>query len=91
MLSDPPTPGDSKERIYARASSITIMIDKEFIAEIRSAAESLCRAADLAETGNLAAAEVNMEEAVFRTRSLLSRIKDVPKGNRPPSVLRPHI
>lgn len=52
---------------------------EELIAEIRSAAESLSRAAGLIEAGDLGSAEVGIEEALFRARSILSRMADMPR------------
>ena len=48
---------------------------KEMIAEIRAAAASLITAAGAAENGDIAAAEIGIEDALFRSESLLSRIR----------------
>jgi hypothetical protein len=48
---------------------------KEMIAEIHAAASSLVTAAAAAENGDLAAAEIGIEDALFRAESLLSRIR----------------
>jgi hypothetical protein len=48
---------------------------KEMIAEIRAAAASLVTAAGAAENGDIAAAEIGIEDALFRAESLLSRIR----------------
>lgn len=51
------------------------MIDKEMVAEIRAAAESLATAAAAAENEDLAAAEIGIEDALFRGQSLLNRMR----------------
>ena len=51
------------------------MPTKELIAEIHAAAASLVTAAAAAENGDLAAAEIGIEDALFRTESLLGRIR----------------
>jgi hypothetical protein len=48
---------------------------KEMVAEIRAAAASLITAAGAAENGDIAAAEIGIEDALFRSESLLSRIR----------------
>jgi hypothetical protein len=62
---------------------------KEMIAEIHAAASSLVTAAAAAENGDLAAAEIGIEDALFRTESLLSRIRqiEVPGDDRPRAPL----
>jgi hypothetical protein len=64
---------------------------KELVAEIRAAAASLVTAAAAAENGDLAAAEIGIEDALFRSESLLSRIlqgefKVTPEEAPPPTV-----
>jgi hypothetical protein len=64
---------------------------QELIAEIRAAASSLTTAADAAESGDLVAAEIGIEDALFRTESILSRIRQtqIPPetdDNPPPST-----
>ncbi len=64
----------------------------ELVAEIRAAASSLVTAAAATENGDLAAAEIGVEDAQFRVHSLLNRLRqaqlnpDVPPssfaGNR---------
>lgn len=58
---------------------------KEMIAEIHAAASSLVTAAAAAENGDLTAAEIGIEDALFRTESLLSRIRQIeaPGDDRP--------
>lgn len=51
------------------------MPSKELIAEIRAAAASLITAAGAAENGDITAAEISIEDALFRAESLLSRIR----------------
>ncbi len=53
------------------------MSNYEIIAEIRAAAASLVTAAGAAENGDFAAAEIGIEDALFRAQSLLSRIRHV--------------
>jgi hypothetical protein len=48
---------------------------KEMIAEIHAAASSLVTAAAAAENGYLAAAEIGIEDALFRTESLLTAMR----------------
>lgn len=50
------------------------MSKEELVAEIRAAASSLVAAA-AAENGDLSAAEIGVEDALFRTQSLLPRIQ----------------
>jgi len=52
-----------------------VMPMNEMIAEIRAAAASLITAAGAAENGDLSAAEIGIEDALFRAESLLSRIR----------------
>lgn len=47
----------------------------EFIEEMKAASASLVTAAGAAETGDLAAAEIGVENALFRVQSLLGRIR----------------
>ena len=47
----------------------------ELAAEIRAAASSLVTAAAAVENGDFAAAENGVEDALFRTESLLSRLR----------------
>ena len=60
-----------------------VMPTNEMISEIRAAAASLITAAGAAENGDMAAAEIGIEDALFRTESLLSRIR---QGNFSTSV-----
>lgn len=55
----------------------------ELVAEMKAAAASLVTAAAAAENGDLAAAEIGLEDAMFRTQSLMARIQQV--------QLAPHI
>ena len=47
----------------------------DMMAEIRAAAASLITAAGAAENGDLAAAEIGIEDALFRSESLLSCLR----------------
>ena len=47
----------------------------DMMAEIRAAAASLITAAGAAENGDLAAAEIGIEDALFRSESLLESLK----------------
>ena len=49
----------------------------ELVAEIRAAAGSLLTAAVAAEEGDLAAAEIGVEDALFRAQSILPRLQSV--------------
>lgn len=51
------------------------MTINELVAELRAAASSLVTAAAAAENGDLAAAEIGVEDALFRTQSLLDRLR----------------
>ena len=62
---------------------------KEMIAEIHAAASSLVTAAAAAENGDLAAAEIGIEDALFRTESLLSRIRQVQAASGNQSLAPP--
>jgi hypothetical protein len=64
---------------------------QELIAEIRAAASCLTTAADAAESGDLVAAEIGIEDALFGTESILSRIRQTQmppdtNDNSPPST-----
>lgn len=59
------------------------MTNNEMVAEIRAAAASLVTAAGAAENGDLAAAEIGIEDALFRTQSLLSRIRHAQSSAEP--------
>jgi len=50
---------------------------KEMTAEIHAAASSLMTAAAAAQNGDLAAAEIGIEDALSRAESLLSRIRQL--------------
>ncbi len=64
------------------------MANNEIVAEIRAAAASLVTAAAAAENSDFVAAEIGIEDALFRAQSLLSRIRQVQLSgevqNRPP-------
>ena len=51
------------------------MTHQELVAEIRAAASSLVTAAAATEHGDLAAAEIGVEDALFRVESLLGRLR----------------
>ena len=51
------------------------MPHQELVAEIRAAASSLITAAAATENGDLAAAEIGVEDALFRVESLLGRLR----------------
>ena len=51
------------------------MPHQELVAEIRAAASSLVTAAAATENGDLAAAELGVEDALFRVESLLGRLR----------------
>jgi len=57
---------------------------EELVAEIRAAAASLVTAAAAAENGDLAAAEIGVEDALFRAESLLGRIRTMQAEPQPP-------
>lgn len=63
------------------------MPTNEMVAEIRAAAASLITAAGAAENGDVAAAEIGIEDALFRTESLLSRIRQGNFSVEPPSTI----
>lgn len=58
------------------------MANNEIVAEIRAAAASLVTAAGAAENGDFVAAEIRIEDALFRAQSLLSRIRQVPSSDQ---------
>jgi hypothetical protein len=47
----------------------------ELVAEIRTAASTLSTAADAAQSGDLAATAIAIEDVLFRVESILSRIR----------------
>jgi hypothetical protein len=49
----------------------------ELVAEMKAAAASLVTAAAAAENGDFAAAEIGLEDAMFRTQHLMARIQQV--------------
>jgi hypothetical protein len=60
----------------------------ELIAEMKAAAASLVTAAAAAENGDLAAAEIGLEDAMFRTQHLMSRVQQAqlaPRTEAPPT------
>ena len=59
----------------------------ELVAEMKAAAASLVTAAAAAENGDLAAAEIGLEDAMFRTQYLMARIQQVQLAPR--TQLRP--
>lgn len=61
----------------------------EIVAAIRAAAASLVNAAGAAESGDLAASEISIEDALFRTQSLLARIREAQLSGTPASGLPP--
>jgi hypothetical protein len=60
---------------------------EELVAEMKAAAASLVTAAAAAENGDLAAAEIGLEDAMFRTQHLMARIQQVQLAPR--TELRP--
>jgi len=63
------------------------MTHNELVAEIRAAAASLLTAAGAAESGDMAAAEVGIEDALFRVQSLMGRVQQaVEAGQSPPAA-----
>lgn len=53
------------------------MSNAELVAEIRAAAASLKTAAGAAEVGDFAAAQIGIEDALFRAHSLLRRVQQI--------------
>ena len=51
------------------------MSNEELVAEMRAAAASLTTAAAAAQNGDFAAAEIGVEDALFRAQSLIARIQ----------------
>lgn len=70
MMLDQPAPRESVATLEKNPMS-----NEELIAEIRAAAASLVTAAAAAETGDFAAAEIGVEDALFRAQSLLGRVQ----------------
>jgi hypothetical protein len=64
------------------------MTNNEMVAELRAAAASLVTAAAAVDMGDLSAAEIGIEDALFRTQSLLARVRQtqVEAGAMPPPV-----
>ncbi len=60
------------------------MSNDELVAEIRAAAASLTTAAAAAQNGDFTAAEIGVEDALFRTQSLLARVQQAQQT--PPST-----
>lgn len=58
------------------------MSNVELVAEIRAAAASLATAAAAAENDDLTAAEIGIEDALFRAQSLIGRIQQVQCNQR---------
>ena len=60
----------------------------ELVAEIRTAASTLSTAADAAQSGDLAATAIAIEDVLFRVESILSRIRLIEppadQGGTPP-------
>lgn len=60
----------------------------ELVAEIRTAASTLSTAADAAQSGDLAAAAIAIEDVLFRVESILSRMRRIEpppdQGGTPP-------
>ena len=60
----------------------------ELVAEIRTAASTLSTAADAAQSGDLAATAIAIEDVLFRVESILSRIRlmkpPADQGGTPP-------
>lgn len=67
------------------------MSKQELIAEIRAAAASLTMAAAAIEEGDHVAAEISVEEALFRTQSLMGRIQDPQQTPQPTPSAGYHI
>ena len=65
------------------------MATKELIAEIRAAASSLTTAADAAENGDVIAAVNGIEDALFRTESILGRLQQLDPTERENDEIRP--
>lgn len=60
------------------------MSSDELVAEIRAAAASLISSATAVDNGDLTAAEIGLEDALFRVQSVLARMKaDARSGNAP--------
>ena len=51
------------------------MSQEELVAEMRAAASSLITASAAAQNGDYTAAQIGVEDALFRTQSLLARIQ----------------
>jgi hypothetical protein len=52
------------------------MSKEELVAEIRAAAASLTMAAAAVEAGDYTAAEISVEDALFRAQSLMGRVQE---------------
>jgi len=56
------------------------MSKEELVAEIRAAAASLTMAAAAAQRGDYTAAEIILEDALFRTQSLMGRVQEAQRA-----------
>jgi hypothetical protein len=61
------------------------MSKQELIAELRAAAASLNMAGVAVQTENYAEAEIAVEDALFRTQSLLARVREQAAKPKPPA------
>jgi hypothetical protein len=64
-------------------------MNEELVAEIRAAAASLVTSAGAAENGELAAAEIGIEDALFRVQSVLSRVQSILTSPPPEPTPKP--
>ncbi len=60
------------------------MSKEELVAEMRAAAASLTMAAAAAEAGDYTAAEISVEDALFRAQSLMGRVQEAQQAQAPP-------
>jgi hypothetical protein len=67
------------------------MSKEELMAEMRSAAASLTMAAAAIERGDYVAAEISVEEALFRTQSLMGRVQQAQQSQQPSASAGYHI
>lgn len=67
------------------------MSKAELVAEMRAAAASLVLAAEAAENDDCAAAEIGVEDALFRVQSLIGRVQAMQQSQEPATSAGYHI
>lgn len=59
---------------------------EELVAEMRAAAASLTMAAAATKAGDFIAAEISIEDALFRTQSLMGRVQEAQREQQQPTA-----